>query len=117
MKGRSLLLNAGALVSALGVFMSWCCLLPVVLGTAGAGLAALGSRFEPYRPWLTTSALVFLGLAIFQAYRPGSRCATGETCPAPASRRRQRFFLWAVFVLTLSLLAFPYLAGLYYYLQ
>ena len=115
---RDALLSFGGLASALGVFASWlCCFLPFSLGAAGVGAAALGSRLEPYRPWLTGASLGFLGVAFYQAYRPPRACAVDEPCAQPAGRKRQRLVLWVVLAVTLALMTFPYWASLYYTLN
>jgi mercuric ion transport protein len=110
--------SLGGLASAFGVFASWlCCLLPVTLGTAGVGVAAFGSRLEPYRPWLTGASFVFLGFAFYQAYRPRRACEADKPCAAPAGQRRQRLTLWVVSLIAVILMAYPYLVGLYYTLK
>jgi mercuric ion transport protein len=113
---RNALLSLGGLTSAIGVFASWlCCLLPVTLGATGVGVAALGSRLEPYRPWLTGATVGFLGLAFYQAYRPRRECAPEEPCATPPGRKRQRLALWLVFIVAVILMTFPYWVGFYYY--
>lgn len=115
---RDAVLSLGGLASALGVFASWlCCFVPFTLGAAGVGAAALGSRLEPYRPWLTAGSIGFLGVAFYQAYRPRRECAVDEPCAQPEGRRRQRLALWLVLLVALILMTFPYWAGLYYILN
>lgn len=94
-----------AVASALGA--SVCCVLPVVVAFLGVGSAALGSRFEPFRPWFLALTALFLGLAFYRAYKP-AECAPGEACAVPDNRRRARIVLWLVTVVAIALLAFPY---------
>src|SRR6476659_4727796 len=87
----SIWLSAGALVSALGVFASWlCCLFPLALGALGMGASALGSRLEPFRPYLLALTAVFLGAGFYQAYkRSPQSCADDKICARPKGRRIQ----------------------------
>ncbi|HEX3554027.1 MAG TPA: mercuric transporter MerT family protein [Thermoanaerobaculia bacterium] len=115
---KNVVWSLGGLVSAFGVFASWlCCLLPFTLGAAGVGVAAVGSRLEPYRPWLTGASIGFLGLAFYQAYRPRRACEADKLCAAPAGQKRQRLTLWVVLLIAVTLMAYPYLVGLYYSLK
>jgi len=99
------LLGAGVVVAALAA--SLCCILPVVVAVLGVGSAALGARFEPFRPYFALATALLLGYAFYRAYKP-IECAPGEACAVPASRRRTRIVLWIVSVVALALLAFPY---------
>jgi mercuric ion transport protein len=106
--GKGRLFEAGAVLAALGA--SVCCILPVAAAVLGVGSAALASQLEPLRPWLTAATIVLLGFAFFQSYKP-LKCAPGEACEVPASRRRSRIALWAVTLVAVALLAFPYYVG------
>ncbi|MEZ5332818.1 MAG: mercuric transporter MerT family protein [Thermoanaerobaculia bacterium] len=105
---KSLLLNAGAVLAAFGA--SLCCILPVAVALLGVGSAALGSKLEPFRPWLAGLTVIFLGFAFYRAYKP-VECEPGEACAVPASRRRHRIALWIVAVVAVALMAFPYYAS------
>ena len=98
-------LGVGAVVAAIGA--SLCCILPVAVALLGVGSATLAAGLEPLRPWMTGATILILGFAFYRAYRP-ERCEPGETCAAPASRRRQRIVLWLATVVALALLTFPY---------
>ena len=112
---RGVLLGLGALLPAAGVFASWlCCLLPVSLGLAGAGVSAVGARIEPFRPYFVGATFVLLAFAFYQAYRPvRESCADGRVCARPGGRRVQRIALWIFTLVALLLMAAPYWMGLY----
>lgn len=105
---KNAFLGAGAVLAAFGA--SLCCILPVAVAVLGVGSAALGAQLDPMRPWLAGLTVLLLGFAFYQAYKP-AECAPGEVCAIPASRRRYRIVLWAVAVVALALLAFPYYAS------
>lgn len=105
---KTLFLNAGTVLAAVGA--SLCCTLPVAVAVLGVGSAALGTAFEPFRPYLAGLTVLLLGFAFYRAYRP-VKCEPGETCAVPASRRRHRIVLWIVAIVALALLAFPYYAS------
>jgi mercuric ion transport protein len=63
-----------------------------------------------YRPHFIALTVVFLAVGFYFAYRPEKlECAPGSVCATPRSRRLQRVSLWVVAILTLALIAFPYL--------
>jgi len=102
------LLSTGAVLAAVGA--SLCCILPVAVAVLGVGSAALGAKLEPFRPYFAGATTLLLGFAFYRAYRP-VECAPGEACAVPANRRRTRIMLWAVTIVALLFLAFPYYAG------
>ncbi|MGH9330432.1 MAG: mercuric transporter MerT family protein, partial [Vicinamibacterales bacterium] len=61
--------EAGALTSAGTVAATIFCCLPFASGVLGAGLAAAGARFAPFRSYLAALSVTFLGYAFYQAYR------------------------------------------------
>jgi hypothetical protein len=89
------------------VAASLCCILPVAVAFLGVGSAALGAWMQPARPYLLGVTVLCLGLAFYQAYRP-LKCAAGDGCAAPPSRRRQRVLLWIMAPIALAFLAFPH---------
>jgi len=104
-------LNAGALLPAAGVSLSWFCCLP--LGLLGVGAAAFGFALAPWRPYLLGVAAVFLSLAFYQAYQPAPKetCGSGSECAAPAHRRRRRIVVWIVALVTVALATTSYWAN------
>lgn len=104
-------LNAGAVLPAAGVSLSWFCCLP--LGLFGVGAAAFGIALAPWRLYLLGVAAVFLSSAFYQAYRPEpmEQCESGSACAAPAPRRRQRLVVWIVALVTLALATTSYWAN------
>jgi mercuric ion transport protein len=103
--------TGGSLVSAVLSFLPLsCCIFPVAFSFLGAGGLAFAMALMPYRLYFIALTLVFLGIGFYFSYQPqGEQCAPGTTCAAPKSRRLQRVSLWLVTVLTLALIAFPYL--------
>ena len=94
---------------------SLCCVVPFVfafLGVSGTWLSSL-TVLEPYRLVFVGLTLVFLGMGFWRLYRPASMCPPGETCAAPAVRRRQRILFWLMALPMLALLAFPWVAPLF----
>jgi mercuric ion transport protein len=102
--------SGGSLLTAMLSFLPLsCCVFPVAFSFLGAGGLAFAMELLPYRPYFVALALVFLGAGFYFAYRPQAmQCAPGTTCVTPKSRRLQRVSLWVVTILTLALLAFPY---------
>lgn len=103
--------TGGSLVSAVLSFLPLsCCVFPAAFSFLGAGGLAFAMALLPYRPYFVALTLVSLGVGFYFAYRPEQeQCAPGTACAAPKSRKLQRVSLWAVTVLTLALIAFPYL--------
>lgn len=110
--------SIGALAGGMSVGLTaLCCITPLALGAFGLGLASLGAKLEPYRPYLTTATFLFLGFGFFQAYRPQRlECEDGKVCATPKGRRSLRIALWIIAVLALILSALPYAASYYTYL-
>lgn len=102
---KAVWLGAGTVFAAIGA--SLCCILPVAVAVLGVGSAALGAQLEPLRPYFLGLTIAFLSLAFFQAYKP-QKCAPGEVCAVPESRRRYRIMLWIVAILAIVLVTFPY---------
>lgn len=98
----------GAILATIGA--SVCCVLPLVLvllGVSGAWIANL-TALDAWRPWLTVVALLFLAVAFWTFYRPGTACRAGPDCVDPQILQRRRRWLWAAAVLIALLLLFPY---------
>ena len=103
--------TSGSLITALLSFLPLsCCVFPVAFSFLGVGGLAFATALMPYRPYFIALTLVFLGAGFYFAYRPQTEiCAPGTACAVPKSRKLQRISLWIVTVLTLVLIAFPYL--------
>lgn len=106
-------LTAGVLA---GVGASLCCVAPLVLlslGLGGTWLAYL-TAFEPVRPVFLLLAPLFVGLAFRKLYLLPSTCGPGQSCADGAILPRQRVIFWVVTIPLLGLLAFPWIAPLFY---
>jgi mercuric ion transport protein len=102
--------------AAAAIGASACCAGPLVLVLLGVG-GAWGSRlvaFEPYQPYFIAAALAFFGFAYHRLYIQPPRCAPGEACAVPQTRKRQRALFWAISVLALALMSTPLYAPLFY---
>ena len=109
--GRSL---AAAILAGIGA--SLCCVAPLVLlalGISGAWIGSLTS-LEPYRPAFIGITALFFAIAFRKLYLAPQACAVGGSCPDPMTRTRQRIVFWVAGVLTLALLAVPWVAPLFY---
>ena len=69
---------------------------------------------ERYRPIFVVLTLVFVGLAFRKLYLTRQLCATGAACAESLTLRQQRIVFWMVSVLTLGLLAVPWVVPLFY---
>jgi len=103
--------SSGSLISAVLSFLPLsCCVFPVAFSFLGAGGLAFAMGLMPYRPYFIALNLVFLSAGFYFAYRPQKEaCPDGTACAAPVSRKLQRASLWLVSILTLIVIAFPYL--------
>ncbi len=99
---------AAAVIAAIGA--SICCIGPLVLLTLGIGGAWISNltALEPYRPIFIGVVLVFLGLAFRKLYLVPRQCAPDDTCAVPSTLRNQRIVFWAVMVILLVLVTFPW---------
>lgn len=106
-------LAAGGLAAILA---STCCLGPLVLVTLGFSGAWIGSLtlLEPYRPTFLGAALVALFFAYRRIFRAAAACQPGDICAIPQVNIAYKIFFWAVTVLVLLALVFPYIAPLFY---
>ena len=112
-KSKSGVLALGSLAAILA---STCCLGPLVLIALGFSGAWIGNLtvLEPYRPLLVAVALIALFFAWRRIYRPSEKCLPGEVCALPQTRHLYKILFWAVVVLALIALAFPYVAPFFY---
>jgi len=90
---RTQVLAAGGL--AVGLLASSCCLLPLLLlsaGISGAWIAQL-TALAPYQPLFLSVAAIALGLGFWRAYRRQD-CAVGSLCERPGIPRTTKALLW-----------------------
>lgn len=100
----------GALAAASAVAVTVFCCLPFAAGIVGAGVAALGARLAPARPYLAVVSVGCLGYAFYQAYRRRAHCE-GENCNAKTAGRFQRATVWLVALVVVLLLTFTWWAS------
>lgn len=101
---------AGA-ASALGA--STCCVLPLVLVSAGIGGAWVAQLRELERfQWVFIAlALAAFAYAFYRLYLRPAPCAPGVACATPATRRRQRIAFWTTLVAAKALILSPIVYG------
>ena len=102
------------ILSAIGA--SICCVGPLVLLALGVSGAWIGSltALEPYRPIFIGLTLLFLGLAFYRLYLARPVCSPESACANPRTLKRQRLGFWLIAVVVLGLIAFPWVAPLFY---
>jgi mercuric ion transport protein len=94
----------GALTSAGAVAATIFCCLPFALGLVGAGIAAFGAQFAPFRTYFIGLSLAGLGYAFYQTYRPArTQCEDGR-CETSSTIRRRRLALLGITFIVLLLL-------------
>ena len=108
----------GALVAGVltAIGASLCCVAPLVLVTIGIGGAWIArlTALSPYSPVFEGLTLVFFGLAFHGLFLARPRCVEGMACAESRVRGRQRLAFWIAFVPSMSALAAPWLAPLFY---
>lgn len=105
------LLVAGGVLAALGA--SSCCVLPLILFSAGVSGAWIGNltALAPYQPVFVVAALALLAFGFWRIYRqPKVACAEGNACARPGSQRFTKIGLWVATVLVFAAVIFPYAA-------
>jgi mercuric ion transport protein len=108
--GKVGLAAAGGILGALAA--SSCCIMPLVLFTAGISGAWIGNltALAPYQPIFFAATAGFLGVGYWLVYRrPKAACADGG-CARPLPHRGVKAVLWAATALVLAAVAFDYLA-------
>lgn len=104
-------LALGGLLGALTA--SSCCILPVVLFSAGISGAWVGNftQLAPYKPVFIAATAAFLGAGYWRVYRSSSvACGDGQACARPLSNRLVKATLVAATALVLLAFSFDYLA-------
>ena len=111
-KSKSILL-VGTLFS--GVMVFFCCIGPLVLVSLGLSGAWIGnlSSLTPYRPIFIVLALLLLAFAFWDTYRVkgGESCMPGSICANPVGNKMRKLLIWILALVTLTLLALPFLAS------
>ena len=101
---------------AAALLASACCLGPLVLlllGVSGAWIGNLAA-LEPYRPAFVALALLCLTLAWRPVYRRAAACSPGDVCASPMMRTGYKAAFWAVALLVLLALGYPWLLPMFY---
>ena len=102
---------AAGVVSALGA--STCCVLPLVLVSAGVGGAWIAQlrSLERFQWVFIGLAIAAFGYAFYRLYLKPAPCAPDSACASPVTRRRQRIAFWATLVSAKALILFPIVYG------
>ncbi len=99
----------GAALAAIAA--SACCILPAVLGVAGAGTLGVSAALTPYRPYFMALTVLLLGAAFYFVYRPakGMACEDGQcaTDKTASLKRGSKIMLWCVTLFTIGAMAYP----------
>jgi mercuric ion transport protein len=113
--GRGLtLLAAGGLFGALAA--SSCCILPLVLFSAGISGAWIGNftRLAPYQPFFIAASLACLGVGAWLVRRASRMaCAEGEICARPLPRRWVKAALIVAAMLVVAAIGFDVFGPLF----
>lgn len=99
------------------ILASSCCILPLLFVTVGISGAWIGNltALEPYKPYFSAIALVFIGLGFWQVYfRAKPECAEDSYCAKPQSASLTKLALWAAAALILLALTTDWWAPLFY---
>lgn len=95
---------------------SVCCLGPLILlslSVGGAWISRL-TALEPARPIFIVASVLFIALAFRNLFLSPRACAPGSACHITETVKRQRLTFWVVAMLSLGLLAGPWIAPLFY---
>lgn len=104
----------GGVLAAVGA--SVCCVVPLVLvmlGIGGAWVSGL-TAMAPLRPFFLALTLAFFGFGWYRLHRRPRACEPATPCADPKIQRRQRAVFWTAGLLVLALVAFPWVAPLFY---
>ncbi len=106
---------AGSVIGA--ILASICCVVPllfVMLGISGAWIGNL-TALEPYKPYFSAVALVFIGLGFRQIYyKARPTCVDGSYCAKPQSAVITKTALWLSTVVVLLALTINWWAPIFY---
>jgi mercuric ion transport protein len=95
---------------------SVCCLGPLILLSLGIGGAWISdlTALEPARPIFIVASVLFIALAFRKLFLSTRACAPGSACHITETAKRQRLTFWVIAMLSLGLLASPWIAPLFY---
>lgn len=108
---RQTLAAVGSILGALAA--SSCCIVPLVLFSAGIGGAWVGNltALAPYKPLFIVLTAGLIGYGFYLVYgRPRRACADGAACARPLPNRAVKLGLWTATVLVAAAFAFDYVA-------
>ena len=102
---------AAGIVAALGA--STCCVLPLVLVSAGLGGAWLAQlrALERFFPVFIAVGAAAFAFAFYRLYLKPAACEPGAACASPQVRRRQRVAFWITLLAAHALALSPFYAG------
>ena len=102
---------AAGIVAALGA--SSCCVVPLVLVSAGLGGAWVAQlrELERFFPAFVALAAAAFGFAFYRLYLKPAACSPDAACASPQVRRRQRIAFWLTLVFAHALVLSPYYAS------
>jgi len=100
-------ISAGA-AAALGA--STCCVLPLVLVSAGLGGAWIAQlrALERFQWGFIALAAAAFGYAFYRLYLRPAPCGPDGACVTPGTRRNQRMAFWATLIAAKAVLLAPY---------
>uniref|UniRef100_E6QS79 Mercuric transport protein (Mercury ion transport protein) n=1 Tax=mine drainage metagenome TaxID=410659 RepID=E6QS79_9ZZZZ len=114
-KSGRLPLIGGAIAA---IAASLCCVGPLVLVMLGIGGAWVSNlaRFEPFRPYFLGATIIALFFAWKKIYHTpiAVTCTPGSLCAMPQTNGVYKFLFWAVAVLVMLAITFPYIAPFFY---
>ena len=94
-----------------GIGASACCLGPFLLLSMGIGGAWIGhlTALEPFRPIFIALTFAFLALTFRKLYLVPQNCATGDTCVANETLKKQRTLFWILLPIVFLIVASPWI--------
>ena len=114
--GNNLSTGGSTLAATLMVIVSSaCCVGPLAVVLSFVGLStttmlSVENVFGPFRPYILSLTILFLGVGFYAAYRRGRvTCEDGAVCAIPGTLRFQRLLLWVATLLLLVLLYFTFI--------
>jgi len=105
-------LAAGGIFGAIAA--SSCCIVPLVLFSAGVGGAWMGNltALSAYQPIFIGMTALFLAYGFWLVYFKPKTCAEGDACARPLPNRVIKFGLWSATILVALALMWPLIVPL-----